>query len=88
MSQDGYTLAEAMAALVMIGLAIGGLGQAAYLIGRLNTAAGVEVTYADASGSQTISVDKLIVCVGRRPFTGNLLGEGTGVTFSRPLLAS
>jgi dihydrolipoamide dehydrogenase len=43
------------------------------------TANGVEVTYADASGSQTISVDKLIVCVGRRPFTKDLLGDGTGV---------
>ena len=44
-----------------------------------STASGVEVTYATASGSQTISVDKLIVCVGRRPFTKDLLGDGTGV---------
>src|SRR3954466_12285744 len=48
--------------------------------GAKTTANGVEVTYADASGSQTINVDKLIVCVGRRPFTGNLLADGTGVT--------
>jgi dihydrolipoamide dehydrogenase len=48
--------------------------------GAKSTASGVEVTYADASGSQTINVDKLIVCVGRRPFTGNLLADGTGVT--------
>jgi dihydrolipoamide dehydrogenase len=48
--------------------------------GAKSTAAGVEVTYSDASGSQTINVDKLIVCVGRRPFTGNLLADGTGVT--------
>jgi dihydrolipoamide dehydrogenase len=47
--------------------------------GARSTATGVEVTYADASGSQTLTVDKLIVCVGRRPFTGNLLAEGTGV---------
>ena len=39
----------------------------------------VEVSYSDASGSQTITVDKLIVAVGRRPFTQNLLADGTGV---------
>jgi len=39
----------------------------------------VEVTYSDATGSQTITVDKLIVAVGRRPFTKNLLADGTGV---------
>jgi dihydrolipoamide dehydrogenase len=48
--------------------------------GAKTTATGVEVTYSDASGSQTLDVDKLIVCVGRRPFTGDLLAEGTGVT--------
>jgi dihydrolipoamide dehydrogenase len=47
--------------------------------GAKATASGVEVSYADASGSQTISVDKLIVCVGRRPFSKNLLADGTGV---------
>jgi dihydrolipoyl dehydrogenase len=47
--------------------------------GAKSTAGGVEVTFSDATGSQTINVDKLIVCVGRRPFTGNLLADGTGV---------
>jgi pyruvate/2-oxoglutarate dehydrogenase complex dihydrolipoamide dehydrogenase (E3) component len=47
--------------------------------GAKSTAGGVEVTYADASGSQTINVDKLIVCVGRRPYSRDLLGDGTGV---------
>ncbi len=44
MSDDGYTLAEALAAIVMIGLAIGGLAQAAHVIGRLQerSAAGVQ----------------------------------------------
>ena len=41
---------------------------------------GVKVTYEDASGQQTLEVDKLIVCVGRRPFTDDLLGDGTGVS--------
>jgi len=48
--------------------------------GAKSTAGGVEVSYADASGSQAITVDKLIVCVGRRPYTKDLLADGTGVT--------
>jgi dihydrolipoamide dehydrogenase len=39
----------------------------------------VEVTYADAGGEHTLQVDKLIVAVGRRPFTQDLLADGTGV---------
>jgi dihydrolipoamide dehydrogenase len=41
--------------------------------------AGVDVIYTDAQGEHTLPVDKLIVAVGRRPFTQNLLAEGTGV---------
>jgi dihydrolipoamide dehydrogenase len=44
-----------------------------------NTAAGVEVSYSDANGEQKLTVDKLIVCVGRRPFTKDLLADGAGV---------
>jgi dihydrolipoamide dehydrogenase len=40
---------------------------------------GVALEYADASGSQTVTVDKVVVAIGRRPFTNGLLGEGTGV---------
>jgi len=39
----------------------------------------VNVKYTDASGEQTLTVDKLVVAIGRRPYTQNLLGEGTGV---------
>ena len=39
----------------------------------------VDVVYSDASGEHTVQVDKLIVAVGRRPFTEGLLAEGTGV---------
>jgi dihydrolipoamide dehydrogenase len=51
--------------------------------GAKSTSAGVEVTYTDATGSQTLNVDKLIVCVGRRPFTKNLLDNATGVTLDQ-----
>ena len=51
--------------------------------GAKSSADGVEVTYTDASGSQALKVDKLIVCVGRRPFTKNLLDNATGVTIDQ-----
>jgi dihydrolipoamide dehydrogenase len=40
---------------------------------------GVALAYADASGEQSVTVDKVVVAIGRRPFTKDLLGDGTGV---------
>ena len=40
---------------------------------------GVTVQYTDAVGAQSLVVDKLIVAVGRRPYTQGLLLEGSGV---------
>jgi dihydrolipoamide dehydrogenase len=39
----------------------------------------VDVVYTDAQGEHSLTVDKLVVAVGRRPFTQNLLADGTGV---------
>ena len=39
----------------------------------------VDVVYSDAQGEHTLQVDKLVVAVGRKPFTEGLLAEGTGV---------
>ncbi|MGO9931677.1 MAG: dihydrolipoyl dehydrogenase [Steroidobacteraceae bacterium] len=39
----------------------------------------VDVIYADSQGEHTLQVDKLVVAVGRRPFTQDLLADGTGV---------
>ena len=39
----------------------------------------VAIAYTDASGEQTLVVDKLLVAVGRRAATRGLLAEGTGV---------
>jgi dihydrolipoyl dehydrogenase len=39
----------------------------------------VEVAYTDAKGEQTLTVDRLFVAIGRRPYTGDLLAPGTGV---------
>ena len=41
--------------------------------------AAVDVTYTDAKGEQHLSVDRLVVAIGRRPFTKDLLAEGSGV---------
>ncbi len=43
------------------------------------TGSKVSVNYADPSGDQQLEVDRLIVAVGRRPYTADLLAEGTGV---------
>ncbi len=40
---------------------------------------GVTLKYTDASGEQSLVVDKVVVAIGRRPFTTNLLAEGSGV---------
>jgi len=40
---------------------------------------GVTVKYTDAKGEQSVVVDKVVVAIGRRPYTQNLLGESTGV---------
>ena len=39
----------------------------------------VKVDYEDQSGKQTLSVDKLVVAVGRRPFTDGLLADNSGI---------
>ncbi|MEL6300325.1 MAG: dihydrolipoyl dehydrogenase [Pseudomonadota bacterium] len=39
----------------------------------------VHVTYEDSKGEQSLVVDRLVVAVGRRPYTDNLLGDDTGV---------
>jgi dihydrolipoamide dehydrogenase len=40
---------------------------------------GVTLNYDDKDGSHELTVDKVVVCVGRRPCSDGLLGEGTGV---------
>ena len=40
----------------------------------------VTVTFTDATGEQKLTFDKLIVAVGRRPVTANLLAADSGVT--------
>jgi dihydrolipoamide dehydrogenase len=51
----------------------------AKLTGARPEEAGVSVQYESKDGADTVQFDKLIVCVGRRPFSDGVLGEGTGV---------
>ena len=39
----------------------------------------VSVKFADSQGEQSVKFDRLVVAVGRRPFTKDLLADGTGV---------
>jgi len=44
------------------------------------TGAGVEVSYTDAGGEQRLTVDRLVVAIGRRPYTEDLFSPDSGVT--------
>ncbi|TAK54794.1 MAG: dihydrolipoyl dehydrogenase [Gammaproteobacteria bacterium] len=39
----------------------------------------VTIRYTDAKGEHSVVVDRVVVAIGRRPFTAGLLGEDTGV---------
>lgn len=41
----------------------------------------VNITYVDKTGEKTMTVDKLLVAVGRRPNTANLVTDNVGVKF-------
>jgi dihydrolipoamide dehydrogenase len=51
----------------------------AKVTGATVTGGTVKVTYTDAKGEHSLVVDRLVVAIGRRPFTTNLLADGTGV---------
>ncbi len=40
---------------------------------------GLVLKYTDAKGEQSVEVDKVVVAIGRRPYSKDLLAEGTGV---------
>jgi dihydrolipoamide dehydrogenase len=73
---DGAVAKEAARHFKKLGLDIR-LG--AKVTGAEVRADGVHVSYSDAKGSQALVVDRLVVAIGRRPFTKGLLGEGSGV---------
>jgi len=52
---------------------------AAKMTAAATTESGVKVDYEDGDGAKSIEVDKLIVAVGRRPFTDGLLADDSGI---------
>ena len=52
---------------------------AANVTGASVSGGAVDVTYTDAKGEQKVTVDRLVVAIGRRPYTKDLLAAGTGV---------
>jgi dihydrolipoamide dehydrogenase len=40
---------------------------------------GVTLSYTDSQGAQSLNLDKVVVAIGRRPYTKDLLAPGTGV---------
>lgn len=73
---DGAVSREALKHFKKLGLDIR-LG--AKVSGAQTSANGVALTYSDAQGEQTVQVDKVVVAIGRRPYSKDLLGEGVGV---------
>jgi dihydrolipoamide dehydrogenase len=53
----------------------------ARVVGMERGKQGVALRYEDAAGAQSVTVDKVVVAIGRRPYTQDLLAEGTGVEF-------
>jgi len=73
---DGAVAKEALKHFKKLGLDVR-LG--AKVSGADKSANGVTLKYTDASGEGSVTVDKVVVAIGRRPFTKDLLADGTGV---------
>jgi len=73
---DGQVAKEALRHFKRLGLDIR-LG--AKVTGAKVAKGEVAVSYTDAKGEQSLTVDRLVVAIGRRPFTRDLLADGTGV---------
>ncbi len=78
---DRQLAREALRQLTRQGLDIrlGAKVTGAKVTGAKATDGAVEVSYTDLKGEQSVTVDTLIVAVGRRPYTRDLLAPGTGV---------
>ncbi|MGH8176945.1 MAG: FAD-dependent oxidoreductase, partial [Steroidobacter sp.] len=73
---DGAVSKEALKHFKKLGLDIR-LG--AKVSGAEKGKTGVSLKYADSRGEQSVEVDKVVVAIGRRPYSTEMLGEGTGV---------
>jgi hypothetical protein len=82
MNQEGYTLAETLAALLIIGLAVGGLTEAMTVIGKMQHDANRAVETSRSLSRAGRGFEELLV--GRGPFAsdrGGFNGGARGFTF-------
>jgi len=73
---DGAVSREALRHFKKLGLDIR-LG--AKVSGAEKNKSGITLKYSNAKGEQSVEVDKVVVAIGRRPYSKDLLGEGAGV---------
>ncbi|AMN47159.1 dihydrolipoamide dehydrogenase [Steroidobacter denitrificans] len=73
---DGAVSKEALKHFKKLGLDIR-LG--AKVGGAQQSAQGITLQYTDAKGEQSVIVDKVVVAIGRRPYSQDLFEEGSGV---------
>lgn len=73
---DGQLAKEALRHFRKLGLDIR-LG--ARVTGSKTGKDGVTLTYSDSGGEKSVTVDRVVVAIGRRPYTKDLLADGTGV---------
>jgi dihydrolipoamide dehydrogenase len=55
----------------------------AKVTGAKTSSSGVTLSYEDAKGQHSLEVDKVIVCVGRRPYTQSLAGDGVALAMDK-----
>jgi hypothetical protein len=83
MRDEGYTATEALAALAIIGLAVGGLTSGMQVIGRAQSATSSTVAHAAAIRTTSVKLDQMLANQG--PFRSDhpeaFNGDGTGFKF-------
>lgn len=83
MNDAGYTATEALAALAIIGLAIGGLTSGMQVIGRAQSATSATLKHADAVRTANRKLSQLLAQNGpfRSDRPGDFQGDTTGFSF-------
>jgi prepilin-type N-terminal cleavage/methylation domain-containing protein len=72
LSEDGYTLAEMLVAIAIIGLAFGGLSESARVLGRMQSGALSAQADARARGGAQLAIERVLA--GQGPFLSSGVG--------------
>lgn len=76
MTEDGYTLAETLAALMVLGLAIGGVGACAHLLGRWQASISEVAENVQAVRAAQVALERLLN--DNTPFRAHMPDDFTG----------